>query len=224
MVRLIKYILSGLLLVGGTAGAQILVDTAKPTGTGFGLGPTLAISNVEYENEDGNTFEVDRKTIGLGIVGNVTRSVAILFQAGHTFESEFEDSDIEGEGYMIGGGLSFLMYGRGRLSLVGYTLLNYVSDSFGKKKPKIDMDVMDLHIGFLPVVRANSVVSLYAGVDLVPYSDGQIEFKDSKIDIERENMANLKLGMLFTLPDVTLKPEVTLIGEKSFAFMATFEI
>lgn len=210
-----------LFLLTTPAMGQILVDTVS-SGGGLNLGPTLSFSKVEYEDENDNIFEVKRKTIGLGITYGVSSDVNILFQFGHTFKSEIEDYKLKGDGYMLGTGVGFNFYNRGRLGFAGYGLLNYVDDTYKKKKNKVEMDVTDIHLGCLLVVRVNRVVNFFGGFDMVPYSDGS--FKPSDISVERDDFLNLKLGMDFTLPSVNIKPEVTLIGEKTFAVSANFNI
>jgi hypothetical protein len=184
------------------------------------LGPALSFSKVEYTDKNDNLFEIERKTIGLGLVYKINPSVGLLFQAGHTMKAEYKDSNLEdGKGYMLGAGANFLMYRHNKLSLLGYGLFNYVSDEY---KPNVEMNVTDIHLGLLTAIRGNNVVTFYAGLDFVPYSEGEIKYKKYKKDVERDDMFNLKLGFDFTLPGVNLKPEVTLIGEKTFTLSAMF--
>ena len=202
--------------------SQVLVDTISMNG--LTLGPSLSFSKVEYEDENDNVFEVKRKTIGLGLTYN-TGNVGLLFQAAHNMESEILESNLKkGKGYMLGAGANFLIYSQNKLSFIGYGLLNYVSDSYKKDKPKVEMDVTDIHLGMLLAVKANRLVTFYGGLDLVPYSDGDIKRAKSKVDIEREELLNLKLGLDFTFPSVNLRPEVTLIGEKTFTITSSFVI
>ena len=219
-----KTLLSLALICTASLGyAQILVDTTNQTN--MGLGPTLSLSTIEYENEDGNTFGVERKTMGLGVIAGLISNVRLLFQGGYTFEAEFEDSKTEGDGYMFGGGLGFDLLRSKRVDLMGYTLLNYVKDTYEKPKyKKVEMSVTDLHLGLVTAIKANRTISLIGGIDLVPYSDGTLDFHHGEIDVEKEDMLNLKLGMSFNLPGITIKPEATLIGEKTFTLMTTFDI
>jgi hypothetical protein len=221
-----KLFLLTALFTSYSANAQIIVDTTN--NSNFGIGPSLSLSEIDYKNEDDNVFGVERNTIGLGVVGGITRNVSLLFQAGHTYESKFNESKLEGEGYMFGGGIGFEMYSHKRVTMVGYGLLNYVSDTYKLKnhrpKKEIKMTVTDLHLGWITLLRANQYISLFGGLDLVPYSDGKITYRDYELEVERDDLVNLKLGMSFDLPSVTIKPEVTLIGEKTFTMMVTFDI
>lgn len=224
MNKLRSMFLACTLLYPGFASSQVLVDTIS-LNSDLSLGPVLSFSKVEYKNENDSTFEVKRKTLGLGLVYKVNPDVGVLFQAAHTLDAEFENSDLDdGEGYMLGTGVNFVMYNQGKLSLLGYGLINYVNDTYDKFKPKHEMDVTDIHLGMLMAVKANRTVTFYGGLELIPYSEGSIKRGKYETDIERDEMLNLKLGLDFTFPNMNLKPEVTLIGEKTFTVSAGFNI
>ena len=222
MRKLFRILLLASFLWPMAANSQILVDTVSLNTMGeLYLGPALSFSKVEYNDQHDNLFEIERKTVGLGLVYKINPSVGLLFQAGHTMKAEYKNSSLEdGKGYMLGAGANFLMYRHNRLSLIGYGLLNFVSDEY--KPKKVEMEVTDIHLGLLTAIRGNNVVTFYGGFDLVPYSDGELKYKKYKADVERDDLFNLKLGLDFTLPGVNLKPEVTLFGEKSFTLAASF--
>ena len=223
-----KFFLKALLLTGlcfGTsAKSQILVDTALVrTPSDLCLGPTLSLSKIEYNNEYDNTFTVKRKTLGLGLVYKLDADVGLLMQMGYTFDAEFEDSDLDnGTGYMAGMGVNFTMYRNRKVALIGYGLLNYVEDRYKEKYVHIDMHVTDIHMGGLVLVKASPRVGIFGGIDLVPYSEGSLDYHHGKLDISREEILNLKLGLEFNLPGAVIKPEVTLLGEETFSLMASF--
>lgn len=199
---------------------QILVDTTI-VNKGLGLGPSLSFSQVGYEDKDGNSFTIKRKTLGLGLVADLDGTVGLLAQAGYTFDNDIEDTDFKGNGFMAGIGLNFLMYSGHRLHLLGYGLLNYVSDHFETKNFKQDFEVMDIHFGSLLLLQATRMLGVYGGLDLVPYSDGSLGTK-VKTTIKRERIISLKFGLELGLPKAIVKPEITLIGEKTVSLMATF--
>lgn len=206
--------------------AEILVDTTviNPP-SAVNIGPTLSLSEIEYENEDGNTFTVDRKVLGLGLVYRFDSSANLLLQMGYTFETEFEDSNFDdGTGYMAGIGVNFAFYRSRKVSFVGYGLLDYVKDRYEIGRHNIDMDIMDFHLGSTVLFKLGPVAGLFVGVDLVPYSEGSLDYYNRELEIERDDSFNVRFGMQFALPNAYVTPEVVLNGEQTFSLKATFAL
>lgn len=222
--------LMGLTLLGwlwaANAVGQVLVDTTviNPSSE-VNLGPTLSFSKVEYQNEDDNTFTVKSKTLGLGIVYNLDPGVNLLMQLGYSFDNEIEDSDLDdGTGYMVGIGANFAFLRSRKATILGYAILNYIADHYKVKRTSIDMKVTDIHIGSTVLFKATPVLGLFVGIDLVPYSDGSLDYKQGEIDIERDEVFNLKLGLQFALARAVITPEITLGGEETISLKATFAL
>jgi hypothetical protein len=226
MRKLLNTIIIGCgLLYGTLAKSQILVDTVSPNkASDLYLGPVFSFSTIEYKDDNDNTFKVERKTIGLGINYKISQNVGLLFQAGYTLKSKFigANETYKGKGYMFGAGANFTMYRKGKVAFLGYGLLNYVSDDY--KKPIFSMNVTDIHLGGILAIQANHAVTFYSGVDLIAYSGGTVKYQKSEVDIERSDMLSLKLGLDFTLSNVNIKPELTLLGEKTFTLSASFAL
>lgn len=213
------------LCYGTLAKSQILVDTVSPNmASDLYLGPVFSFSNIEYKDDDDNTFKVERKTIGLGIDYRLSTNVQLLLQAGYTLKSKFIGihDTYKGKGNMFGAGANFTLFRKGKISFIGYGLVNYVSDDY--KKPKFSMNVTDIHLGGIVAVKANHAVTFYSGLDIVPYSSGSVKYQKTEVDVERSDMLNLKLGLDFTLQGVNIKPELTLLGEKTVTLSASFAI
>lgn len=217
---MIKFFLCLIFLLPSFASSQILVD---PTifDKDLGIGGVLSLSKIDYKNENDDVFSIKRKTLGLTLNHQLDSSISLLAGIGYNFESILEKTEYEGTGYMAQIGVNILLYRGNRLSFLTYGLLNYVLDHFEKPNYATDFEIIDLHLGGLMFLKASSLVGLYGGIDLIPYSDGTIG-KKVKATIKRDKAVNLKLGLEFTTPKVAIRPEVTLIGEKTITVGATF--
>ena len=218
---MIKILVSILFLFSfSMAYGQILVDPSMVTGHMTG---SLGFSKVNYEYENHNTFEISRKTIGLGLVAPINPSVGFLFQGGYTFEAK-DDGAYEGKGYMIGGGLNFLIHQGSKVNFVGYGLLNYIQEQYEcPKKLDLDFSVMDVHFGGLVVFKASPNVQLYFGPDFVIYSDGELKTKYHKSDIKRDEVLNLKAGLNIGLDNgLSIRPEITFMNEQTLMLSLNF--
>jgi hypothetical protein len=209
-----------------TAFGQVLVDESNISPrNGLSIGGSLGLSQVEYKYHDDYTFEIDRKTLGLGLVSSLGSSANLLFQIGYTFDAEYEDTDWEGKGWMLGGGVNFLIHRGRKVDFVGYGLLNYIQEEYDwHDKLNADFSMMDLHLGGLVVFKASPKVSLYLGPEFIPYSEGEIKFSDKyhKQKIEREDMLNFKLGMSIATDSVVIRPEVTFMNEQTLMLTVNF--
>jgi len=207
-----------------SAKGQVLVDTVSLAHTeGLNLGPVISFSEVEYKDKDDNTGKIERNTLGLSFVYKLNPQVGLLFQAGDTYKATYKGRGTYNnrvDGTMFGGGLNFVMYKYDNVAFIGYGLINYVTDSFDK--PTFDVNVTDIHVGAITAVKGTDTVTFYGAVDLVPYSKGTLKYDRFNVDVQRDEIVNLKLGLDFTLPGIDIKPEVTLLGEKAVTLTASF--
>ena len=214
-----KILLALLAFIPLTLNAQILVNESK---TGQGLGPALSVSEIDYKT-DGSTFTFKRKTLGFVLNAPLNADVGALFQAGYTWKSEFDGGSDDGKGYMLGGGINGFFHKGHTVSFVGYGLLNYISDTFKHGKWKTDLSTTDLHLGTLAVFNVSpKKFDFYCGLDLVPYSDGEMKTNHGKTKYERDEVLGIKLGANIGIGEGTLRPEITLGSEKTFTLTATF--
>jgi hypothetical protein len=210
-----------------SAKAEILVDESliNPP-SGISVGASLGLSKVEYEYSRGDwEFAISRKTLGLGLVSSLGSGANLLLQAGYVFKSEYEDTDWEGKGWMLGGGVNFLLHKGSRVSVLGYGLLNYTQEEYEyHEKLDADLTLTDLHLGALFMFRAGPRAVLYVGPDFVPYSEGEIKFSDKHRgeDFEREDVLNLKIGASIAAGSVVIRPEVTLMNEQTLMLTVDF--
>jgi len=212
------FLFFGLCCYSFAAKGQILVNTSnlRPAGD-FNFEGDLGFSSVDYDS-DSHTYSANRKILGLGVVANITSNLNFIGQLGYDFEGKIDDN-WKGKGYIIGGGLNALLYKGSRVSFGGYGLLNYLAEDYkhvDNYKVKFGFSDLDFHVGALLLFRASQNVTVYGGPDLVLYSKGAISFPHaSDIELERSHNINIKLGMDLQLNKVTLRPEITFLGEKT---------
>lgn len=227
MKKVLLGLIIGLFGFSFAAKGQVLVNLAsKPNGLTFGGG--LAFSKVEYElTKNDYTWDTDRKTFGLGIASSLDRNCNLLFQAAYTFESEFDDSEWDGTGYMLGGGANFFFYRGHKINFLGYAFLNYINEQYEytwhHHKMDADLTLMDIHLGTFLYAQASPHVALYIGPDFVVYSKGEVQYgKEDGQDFKRHDMLNFKAGMNVQMDNVSLRPEVTFIGEQTITLTLDF--
>lgn len=213
-------------LVSVSAFGQILVNESNvnPKG-GLNVDASLGLSQVEYTYKNDYNFELSRKTLGLGLVAGLGSSVNLLAQAGYSFKSEYEDTDWEGKGWMLGGGVNALLHHGRKVDFVGYGILNYIQEKYDwHDKLHADFSILDLHLGGLVVFKPSSRVNIYFGPDFVPYSEGEFKFSDNhhKQTVEREDMLNFKVGLNIFADGVTIRPEVTFMNEQTLMLTMEF--
>jgi len=72
--------------------------------------------------------------------------------------------------------------------------------------------------------EVNDDIGLYAGFQLYPISEGDIEVGSSDGDLERDDFVTIRLGGEFQLGRFGINPEFSFVGEQSFTLRATFPL
>jgi len=222
-----KKLLGLLLLLPSMLSAQTMVNESRTSSSGPGIGPSMAFSEVEYETQSDRVFTYKRKTLGLAVNNPLNNYVSVMFQGGYNFKAEFEDGSDDGHGYTLGAGLNGVFYHIPVAKFVGYGLVEYQADSFEYEYGDADLNSTDLHVGALALFPIAPKLDVYVGLDLVPFSDGSIEYsmkyndnvvRKRKVSFERDEMLGVKIGANIG----SVRPELTLGSEKTFALTATF--
>lgn len=214
------------------AAAQMVVNpstlsSAKKTQ----VGASFATSTTDYELR--SSREIKRKILSADFSTGVSPDLAVIGQVGMTFDGEWEAlDDVEGDGYIVGAGLSSELYSSSSMSFKGFGMLTYISEEFkGDVSSQgydvdttIDLDVTELHLGGVATYKASPKVQPYAGLELIPYSDGDAKVKaklggysaSESEDIERDDSLNIRLGANFVLNSLTLSPQIVIASEETF--------
>src|SRR5690606_4162026 len=136
-------------------------------------------------------------------------------------EAELEDFDDDDDGIPIGGGLRGAIYTERQVSVHARGGFRYIREDYG---PGAAGDLLELETGIVARYALSDRFGAYGGVDLVPYSDGEVEAGPADTDIERDDIIGLRLGADFRLDPVVINAEFGLISEDSFVLRVTLPI
>lgn len=225
---------AAVVLSGGLAQAQTY-NAPVEAGTKLVLEPTVSLQTVSYRGVDSfpvYSWEVKRKLVGVGVYIPMAPVLSLDFNGGLVFDSEVNDLDQEGDGHYLGAGLDWLAVHNSALGLTAYLKLDQISEEW--KPYSYTQTVTEGHVGALLTFSPNAAFFPYVGLDLVPYNESEIEAEKPapypyytrahSVDVEREDNLMLRLGALIKLSSLALRPEVILLGERTFQFSLLFPL
>jgi hypothetical protein len=200
--------------------AQMAANTSVVAPAGRTLaGGGLVFSTVDYDVEGGLDPSIERKTLFGEFGYGMTPVLDVFGQAGLIFESEFDDSDVDGSGFMFGAGTRFVIHNERPLRVNGYGLLNMTFEDFKEGSVKCKSNITDLHGGVTTSFAATPTIAPYGGIDLAVHSDGKVKCKASSVssssDIERDDLLSIRLGATFDFSNMYLRPEAIVAGEST---------
>lgn len=215
------FVLSVLSVAAPRASAQMFSDTLSVAGNRTQVAAVFSNSDIDYEK--GN--DVERKILGVEAATNISGSIDGFAQFGIIADSEIDNFDNDGKGYNFGFGGRSIVHQDADYRVSAYGAFTYQVEEFDAGKVDIDLTTYDLHVGAVVGFPASPTITPYAGLGLVPLSDGNIKvkiagFAAAKDDFERDDMLNLKVGGLFQLTSMTVRAELVLIGETTFTIAA----
>lgn len=204
------------------AHADLLADPSSTNGDGRTKAAGVFVSSeIEYESDD-SEFDVERKILGIELSHGVSREVDVIGQAGFIMDTEVERIDEDGDGFLFGGGARFEIAQSGSLRLLGFGLLSFQTEEIKDGSFKLELDTHELHTGVVSAFHISRTIIPYAGLDIILFDDGEAKASNgnfsSEDDVERDDMFSLKLGANLDLASVTMRPEVTILGEQTFLF------
>lgn len=209
-----------LFLFSSLAHAELMFNTAKLYPSG-GFSGYLVISDVNYEGESGGDFDIERKIIGGDYTIPIDRDMNFTLQAGLIFDAESDGSSNDGQGFQFGGGGRMKLHATRTMRLLGFGLVNYTTENYdGPGDPSLSL--IDIHLGVTARFIISRTISPYAGLELALYSDGDIESGSAKADIERDDLILINLGVIVPMDAAELFFEITIGGEQTLTFGATF--
>lgn len=200
------------------ASAQLLFNPAEKAELGQMEGAAgIGFSEVTYEN-DGET-DVDRKFIsGYGAYG-VNDKIDVVVAGAFSFETEAEDLDDDGTGFILGGGVrSTLPFGKELpLQLQGYGQLIYVDEDYGDLfGAEVEATGLELSLGVAAIYDEIEKIRLYGALELVPYSDFEAESRGVDEDFDRDDMIGIRLGGRYDMDPLFIDLGLGLIHEQTF--------
>ena len=217
-----------LLLASNSAFGQMLANPTIVADQGkMAAGGGFSVSTIEYDF--GRDVDVERKILFSEAGFGLARNLDLYGQLGVIFDSEIEDVDYDGKGYMIGLGARFMVHQANGLKVTAYGLLNFTMEEFEGENMSVDVscdvDITDLHVGSTVSFAANDTIRPYGGLELILSSDGDTKcrFKSgsatatSKNDADRDDRLNLHAGLNFQASSsLIVRPALILAGETTF--------
>jgi hypothetical protein len=203
-------------LISNAAFAELMFNTAKMNRKG-GFSTYFVASKVGYQN--GSDFDIERKILGGDYSIPVAKDTEFVIQAGLVFDAEVDNSSSDGQGFQLGGGGRMLMHATREVRLVGFGLINYLTETYDND---VDLSTVDIHMGATALFLISPTVRPFAGLELALYSDGDIEYKTIKADIERDDLILINLGVLVPMSETDIFFELTIGGEQTITIGAVF--
>lgn len=216
-MKLLRYI-GPLLFISSTNSlfAQSIIDPVSLTQSrGARVEGSFTTSTIGYE-DNGPTADFERKILGASLNVGVNSSVDFIGQFALILDGKIENTNFDGDGFNLGFGLNGNVYNKGQLSINALGLFVYQKESYESDPLKIDYTNKELHLGGVAHFRAAKNIGIHGGITLVPMSDMEAKSGGTSNSFEREDMIYLMLGASFAFDSVTIRPQVTLMGEESF--------
>lgn len=219
-----------LMLAPFVAEAQMLVKPIDALGErATHASGIFMVSEIDYESKGNSTSdsEIERKLLGVELAYGISPTFDIVGQVALIMDSEISGSSTleDGEGFNLGGGVRGVFWRHGNLKVGGFGNLIYQTESFEGSVASVsyeaELTMLEMHLGGGVLFDLNQTVQPYAVLDLVAYDDGDSETKvgtySADGSFERDDMMCLKLGIEISLEDLDIRPELTILGEQTFA-------
>lgn len=210
------------LLAAAPSQAEILYNPAISVGTDRAAGGvSLTKSKVGMQTK--SSFDIERTILGFEYHYGISQALHIIGQAGYATKVEYEDIDDTGHGYILGGGVSWEVHRSGANRYLVHGVLNYLSDDVHSGDLKTNL--MEIHMGGLATHAVKNNFEIYGGLDLVPYSDGDLKIRGFKsVSVERDTLFNLRLGMQFLpTPQTNINFGIAFISETTLNIGVDFK-
>lgn len=195
------------------ASAQLLVPVQLDApDRQFILSPVLSFVDIDYDLDSGGTVGVDRTILGVSGVYGMNRQVDFYGELGYIVESELESGG-DDDGFQLGGGVKGLFFERDQISLMGLAGVRFITESYGGGT---DGQFFEVPLALVLRGKVNREFSVYGGIDVIPWSDGEIDGRGGDTDLDRDDPVGLRAGIDYKLEQVVLNAEFSLVSEESF--------
>ena len=183
------------------------------------LSPTLSLSDITYDPEQGNEFDIERKILGLGLSFPLGSNASGDFALGVITETEVENINEDGSGYQILFGGKGMIHRSGSMAINVHGSFSLLSETIKDGSFKVELETTELRLGSTISAILSSKIVPYAGLELNLLSDGKqkrkTSFGTSDFDYERDDMLGLRLGTKILVGQAGFKAEALLMGERT---------
>ena len=183
----------------------------------------LKISTIEYESNDTNAGDIDRKIFSLGLSRSVSSKMTVFGSFNDTFDGELGGNHADLDcGYSLTAGGSYNFWNHEKYSLQAYGKLNYIFDEKFKYS-RMDMDLsLNGHewiVGATGIYRFNPRLYAYSALQIVPLSNLRMDVSNPTMhetwDIERDHKLGINFGLIYDGTTWFVKGELELISEQA---------
>jgi hypothetical protein len=183
------------------------------------IGTGFVHSRVDYEISNTDRY-IQRAVLGADLAYGLSRYVDLFADFGLTLQSELEQATTDGSGFLFGAGARGIVHKYNSLSVFGVGGFTYQIEDYASR---LDGSHFEINLGGFLGYELNPIVDLFAGLDAVPYSDGEIEIdgfnSDSETDIDQ--LLSLRFGSNIEYKNITFRPEISLFAKRNFALHAS---
>jgi len=241
MRRLASLTLATILLVSLalSSSAQMIADPSSQAEAGvIEAGGAACISTVEYE--DG---EIERKVVGAYGAYGVNDLFDVYGTLGFILDAEPEDWGDSDTGFLVAAGVRGYLLSFEEIDIRGYAQLQHIKEEYGSASASVpgasgsvsgEGEITELILGAVAEYGFTDALTAYGGVELIPYSDGEIEVSGSAEidlglgfggietgssdsgDIERDSLIGVRGGVTYDLGGFWLRGEVAVLSETTF--------
>ena len=202
-----------------SASAQMIVDHQAIAGEGqFDLTPALIFSEIEYEDD----AEVERNILGLSFDYGVSDILDVYGEIGYIVEAELEGVSDDDDGLVLGGGVKGDLYNEDIYTVTGLAGIRYINEDYGDG---FEGDVVEVQLNVTGRGQVSNELGLYLGIDIYPFSDGEVDFPGGDRDLDRDTIVGLRFGGDYQLEgSVRINLEAALVSEETLTLRATFPL
>lgn len=209
-------------LAAGSAWAQLIVDPAQQAAAGrIEAGGVLSMSTIEYEVDGGTGIggdaDIDRTIIGAYGASGVSDMLDIYGALGIIAKAEVDGADDSGTGFLLAGGGRMDVMDISMLDILLYAQAEYISEDYGDG---VDGTILEISGGVVGRYALAQGANVYGALDLIPFSDGEVEMSGFTTDFERDSLFGIRLGGNYDLGNFWIRGELALMGEETITIGA----
>lgn len=215
MHRLVAAFLT--VLLAQPALALTLSDGSGIVGGGKArVAAVLSASRVAYEI-DGKERDADRRVIAAELSYGLASRMDVFLEGGLITNSQLQDVEPDGKGYVAGAGFRVLTFQRDRTSVLFDAAYARQHEALSGTETEVAVDTFDSHVGLTLKQAFNNRVQPYAALDVLPLDGGTTKSGSSEAKIQRDSIVNVRAGCLFQVTTgLSFRPEL-IAGSESTA-------
>ena len=210
-------VLVGIFCFSANANAQLLVEPFSEAGKGRSeISALLSFGEVDYDSGLGS---IERSIIGVSGAYGIHTHLDLYGELGFIARSELEKSPDDDVGILLGTGVRGVFYRERQYSIIGRGGIRYIAEEYGLGT---EGDILDVELGATGIYDVNENIGLYAGVEVFPVSEGEIDSLAGEFDFGRDDIVGFRLGGNWRLNQFSLNAEFGIISETSFILRLGF--